>query len=676
MSLSVCICLELLFALQQQPLYLTRLVQTLTPEEDNDMTAVSQHMMLISNFTQKLYLELDTSRVNHLFLAFLRLLGEREISETGDLDFLFVSEYSLFMDLFTWYNTHPANIPPLIEHIVNVFNPNSLAAVLSQECTEPFRINPTKYEAPLAQDMAATAQRYYAELQYFMQHMPKAFLQSAAAACWGWKSSAGQRGLVALMHGLVVRKWEKVPMVATQGGAASDSEQKLAMALPILSVLFFCMWNPLLKADRDQLLASCGYPHFVEALQVRLGRVAGSLEEVSTFMEMFVMKDYKVAVLAPYIAQATTVIIDPLLTFVDDFCSMEDTLDVDLTVGIYLSHYDLKRHFVTMEPALLAGIVNLLALYEDQVAIAAYDRVYQLVREIADGREPPFSAELLQRIEMDDTAYNFQIHSRFLLEHKNLMFCPVSRCPVPQQLAPRQLAYTHEGNVVVSPLLRYVAPDPREPRVLFVRLLLDLPAVESYHLNFVSFAKELQSMRRVVLNRQPPDYNLAERISDMIEHLKLMREIPGAGEAYALWLLEDLKTRRKFYNYMQKVNDEEVSIKFIAVRGAEKAQEGEVAITQDPTITWVRPPFAVFPYRALHKQTVVRLLPGEKFDYKKVRRISFVFKCTSADSWLRELKRAGKAERTFADGGVTFVSHRLVKLLGQNLRGSVKKAGK
>jgi len=97
---------------------------------------------------------------------------------------------------------------------------------------------------------------------------------------------------------------------------------------------------------------------------------------------------------------------------------------------------------------------------------------------------------------------------------------------------------------------------------------------------------------------------------------------------------------------------------------------------------------------------VVRLLPGEKFDYKKVRRISFVFKCTSADSWcvqcilgvgrvqqtllkfyilpdtLRELKRAGKAERTFADGGVTFVSHRLVKLLGQNLRGSVKKAGK
>ena len=104
----------------------------------------------------------------------------------------------------------------------------------------------------------------------------------------------------------------------------------------------------------------------------------------------------------------------------------------------------------------------------------------------------------------------------------------------------------------------------------------------------------------------------------------------------------------------------------MAVRGAEKAQEGEVAITQDPTINHMgaaalrriplpsaaqtgRPynecthcthcmPTACtvllcLPVSRVLVQTVVRLLPGEKFDYKKVRRISFVFKCTSADSW-------------------------------------------
>ncbi|PHJ16260.1 regulator of chromosome condensation repeat-containing protein [Cystoisospora suis] len=92
-----------------------------------------------------------------------------------------------------------------------------------------------------------------------------------------------------------------------------------------------------------------------------------------------------------------------------------DTLDVDLTLDLFRAPYDLGEHFVTLRAELLCTTTNLCRKFEPQLNLSAHDPLAALVRQIADGRNPPFDGEQLEYSRVNQTWHTFLMNHRFLI---------------------------------------------------------------------------------------------------------------------------------------------------------------------------------------------------------------------------------------------------------------------
>ncbi|CDI77251.1 regulator of chromosome condensation domain-containing protein, putative [Eimeria praecox] len=82
--------------------------------------------------------------------------------------------------------------------------------------------------------------------------------------------------------------------------------------------------------------------------------------------------------------------------------------------------------------------------YESYLNLSAHDPVAKIVQAVSEGRNPPFSPEVIESCKASKGAQSFLVDHRFLLTEKNLVYCSLTHAPVPQRLALRQRAQTQD----------------------------------------------------------------------------------------------------------------------------------------------------------------------------------------------------------------------------------------
>eukprot|EP01068_Selenidium_serpulae_P002983 Selendium_serpulae@DN2808_c0_g1_i1.p1 len=251
---------------------------------------------------------------------------------------------------------------------------------------------------------------------------------------------------------------------------------------------------------------------------------------------------------------------------VAELVNVPDTIQTDLSVAVYESHFQTAAQTVSLLATDVASMLVLLKENLTQLALSAFDPVACIVNKIAQGGAEILSAAVLQQIGTGCGSMwlNFRILHRFLLTEKNMVFDTDTRVPVPQRLALRQRAAAKDSMVVVSVISRYVPPDARDPRLGIESALRVAPEASAGKLRsrtFLQLAEELLVIREVFSSMHPPQYEKAAVVADGLRRAMELDEAQFSAASTMRWIVEHLKRRMHHALYLKAIQEGEYAIK-------------------------------------------------------------------------------------------------------------------
>ncbi|CEL96601.1 unnamed protein product [Vitrella brassicaformis CCMP3155] len=557
---------ELMFVLQQQPAYLGNLALSLpcpSVTADGSVSAsprVKREREVFLTATTQLYASLHVPRVEHLFMALCCYVAGREVQKCTELSGHRVSEMpfqpgaSIFFRLFSnlaLNEPHSGDLAaPLLS--LNGFathkneTETSLAGVLETMRSVYFVFDIDSALRILnIKDAKDQRVRNYltTQLDAFKTVMLTNIIQclSALAA----KIPVALRMLLNYSAGLIRER--HFPVVET----TSLTKDQL-LRWPLIRLVILGVVKPLLEKP-DSFTRRLNYAPLDD-------QVKQNLKQVAVFLDMFCADDYESVQSRNLLSGVGTELKSPMVKILGDLAGREDTTDVDMTIDVYASHFELDPCYVTLRSDIVTELVNMLRAYRSQIILgsAKKDRLASLLDEISEGRNPPFAESVVRRCRQQPTEHNFKVDHRFLLKEPNLAYCPLSRAPVPAYLSAQTSSGKADG---ASAIRRYIPPDSEDPRRIVEQSLLAVPplkpvgnsADDKDRDELDSLREHLNQTQMALIAKTPPDYKTANFLQNAIRKIDEMKQAEIPSEEVMSWIADNIRQRRQHWQYLERI---------------------------------------------------------------------------------------------------------------------------
>ncbi|PFH38145.1 regulator of chromosome condensation (RCC1) repeat-containing protein [Besnoitia besnoiti] len=529
----------MIWTLQQQPAYLLRL-----------FGAINRPWQLeaVAEIAEKIYYEVEDERVKHLFAALMRGLAKQEAERAGTLFACFDPETSALVRLLRAFCLRDLNLLHISHFLLQTENASSLPSFLGTVEKVTFSLSPEeamtrKGISPGASMSKATKNELRREFHGGLDTL-KAFLVSGLA-----------RGLCSVPLPPVVRA---VLQYATQNvydrGFLVDYEwlkygMDFCYCLPSVKLLLHALVIPVFQAP-NAYANRCGCasmaPHVVEKFQTCArflefcSRPPGTNEGEETMSSAMLIRAIGMECWAA------------LGDAVRYQAEIRDTLDVDLTLDLFMAPYDMTEHFVTLRAEMLCTATNLCKKFEPQLNMSAHDPIAALVRKIADGRNPPFDEKQLAYCRESQTWHTFRMNHRFLITEKNIVFDPLTHAPVPQLFALRQHAPVKENHRLLSVIIRYTPPEAYDPRFILQECVRKLPPVLTAR-DWRKLHEELEALAAHFASCDPPDYDRCKLTEQATRVIDDMWQSKVDQISVMHWIAQGILERKIHRSYIRHV---------------------------------------------------------------------------------------------------------------------------
>jgi len=294
-----------------------------------------------------------------------------------------------------------------------------------------------------------------------------------------------------------------------------------------------------------------------------------------------------------------------LFDFVKKNLDVEDDTETNLTIDLYVSHYDMTERYVILNTIDLMHLGN--AIWLNRLKVVSLeekwvqcDRLYKLMEDI----QPPLSLEFqnktltrkkmgkeltgeekleeehealfnrtwnqqtIDEVKDSSVPHNFLIVHRFLEFHRDLCFCRECETPIDRSIAPQQ----QRGRTDLR-LIKVYRPREAPHSDLFnefERLLTSemINAIKAKEFMLMRFEfEEFQKVINVSLQAKPADKRSAadyEVIALMERGKKICDQMKNAmvpEQRFFDYVIEDINTRAAQVGYLQTVEKGLVTIK-------------------------------------------------------------------------------------------------------------------
>lgn len=537
---------ELVWVLQQQGCYLAQLSMCL--EDDAEKRKIFYRVV------DNIYQELDDSRTLNLFLAMLKLMINKEIEHAKKPSELFHWESSRVFYVFQKFALKALHfkdvVHPLMDSTIDGKDGREASFFarikIASERNEVFALTREEYiagqEGGEGKDQQELTAEFNANLEKFKDFMTSDFTSSIKA------NHLADNLRKILAHSMTEIQRRQFTLDGT--GLNVPPELKICeplMFLHVMGILLPIFRDPKTYAGKHVLLAKCASDSTHAGIVTNLKRVMEFLSrmmyEVDT-PQGFSKKDHQLLI---SIAKNIKPV---LLRYVKDEAVFIDNTDTQLTIDMYVSHFDRRKHFVSLQTSDLLKLSNMLKVYENKLRLTEKDKVEELVQKIGN-----WDDNMIQAAEKNEKLHNFVVSSRFLFHTKAMVICKTSHCPVPPILSAGGGAGGSEGVEVVT---RYIPEDSNDPRRVLEELFRDLPEIHVQ--NFAEMQEEFTKLMKRYSSANPPDFDMTNRLSTGLEKLQELQTVEAHAEDVLQFMSDGLTARDKHRQYLREVLEGKVVI--------------------------------------------------------------------------------------------------------------------
>lgn len=525
---------ELLWVLQQQGCYLAALSMCLEDE--------AEKKDIFYRIVDNVYAELSDDRTLHLFLAMLKLMINKEIEHAKKPSELFHWETSRVFVVWKHFALKPLHFKDVVHSIMDSTSGGSLLAKvkLATDGGEVFALTKEEYFAGIEGDDNRDPQEKTAEfnsnLEKFKDFMTGEFTASVKAC----NLASNLRKV--LSHAMFEIQRRQFTLDAS--GLNVPPELKICeplMFLHVMGILIPMLSDPKKYAGKEVMLGKCASDSKNPALVSNITRVKEFLDRMMYEVNSdkgFSQKEHQLLI---SIAKNIKPV---LLRYIKEQGTKDITDDTDtkLTIDLYVSHFDRRKHVVTVQTSDLLKLSNMLKEYENKLRLTDKDKVEELCNKIGQ-----WDAKMMEEASKNEQLHNFVMNSRFLFKFKSMVICKTSHCPVPPVLSAVGASTSEEVEVVT----RYIPEDPHDPRRVLEELFRDLPEINVT--NFQEMAEEFDRLMKKYSTGSPPDFDMTNRLSVGLEKLQELQTVEAHAEDVLQFMSDGLTARDKHRQYLQEV---------------------------------------------------------------------------------------------------------------------------
>lgn len=357
-----------------------------------------------------------------------------------------------------------------------------------------------------------------------------------------------------------------------------------------------------------------------------------------------------------------------MLKLMKTYAEGEDSLETNLLVDVFQSHFQLEEQSVSIRVSDLLQLSNMLHTHTNKLRLTQSDEMEKLSRKIGQWNDT-----VLQKVRARDTYQNFTMRERFLLSEKcdGLTFCRVSKCPVPPYL-------TAGGSDDKDEVLRRYVP-PTAPWVDLEMLFAKLPPLASS--DFVSLRAEFLEQQSAAKEKTPPDFGLADNITRGMNAIDALLQEESLPKAVLKLMSNSLSERDSHRRLLAEADvglgevEKVQSAHYEVVLHAERCTEDLLKFAMKPQLNAlllelgaVAFPEVIKKMKPLQKVDPTKLVsagctfsPTAKYPLKKLQRDGV---CTQIQIAPDMQKKVEITMQTTTDGGVKVV----VSLAGKQAR--------
>eukprot|EP01071_Lankesteria_metandrocarpae_P003567 Lankesteria_metandrocarpae@DN3042_c0_g1_i1.p1 len=516
---------ELVTMLQIQPIYLVKLAASLCSEDE---------VNVYLNVVERIYWDVSDKRINSLFLAMAKAVAESEVQRCPDLTYLFAPSSSVFVHILGMYATKE---PVMREYAPLFFDatlPNSLLSVMHNAKGVYFAMEPEKIASVTGK---TGVDEVKAEFYKSVEVLKNALLNLAGS----FKLPAGIALLLKHAYASIQERKFSVDF-----GDGSGSGLYLLIK-PLVRVLFQGAVSRILLNSKSYM-QSMMFPVPEDAFRMEF-----NFYTLGTFFNTGFNTDFLELRAGIVFREIFHEFSATMMNSIWTQMNIPDFGVVELTMSLYVSHFNWEDQHITIKSDDLLRLVNLLKAYEAHLNQSAFDPVADVVKKIAKGRNVPFAPEAIAIVQRAAKYHNLRVNNRFLLTDKNVVFDATTKTPVPQRLGLRQQAHTKDGQSYMSLLHRYVPPDDHDPNYVFQRTLEKCLPVRSS--TFPKLRKEFLELQELCSRREPPDYDQAKLVGAAAKICEAMSSNDTPPADVMRWIGEGIQARKRQRLYLTMIQE-------------------------------------------------------------------------------------------------------------------------
>ncbi|OEH78696.1 regulator of chromosome condensation domain-containing protein [Cyclospora cayetanensis] len=515
----------------------------------------------------QVYMELEDRRIGGLFCCLMRAVAKQEVMEAPNLMSCMDPGTSNLVELVRMYALRNSSLTQLSNLVLDLQNPNSLASFLSRQMEEEFHYSIEDILAKHGLSRIEEASKDWQE--HIRRDFHKGFANLKQFLIAGVVGVVLQQPLPYCLRRILMQTCQFVyERSFTLEPEMLQMGVDYCYAIPIVKLFLNGIMHPILAKSEEFCLRS-GLEYLPES-------VSRKMELAALVLERLCAEDYRELPNAFMLHQLRFDLWNTAAQMLRQQMEIEDQLDVELTIDLFASHYDIKEHYVTWHTDDLLSLVNMCKKYESYLNLSAHDPIAKIVQAVGEGesRSPPFSTALIKECQAAKTSQSFKVDPRFLITEKNLVYCSLTHAPVPQRLALRQRAQTQaiaesveawclapsrrmtrrkDGQRVLAVLIRYVPPDACDCRMQLADCLRQGPPVSASSLD--RLAAEFSAIAEHFASLETPDFvnaALFERVASSLNRGALTMK--GISDTDCMrWIAEGLLERKKHKKYLMQV---------------------------------------------------------------------------------------------------------------------------
>eukprot|EP00392_Amoebophrya_sp_AT5.2_P000147 g147.t1 len=527
---------ELVWSLQQQPAYLSELSMHIGDEAKE---------RIFYRFVAALYVELHDDRTKHLFMALLKLMIKQEVEECKDPKQVFQPTRSRVFHLFSNFALQPYFREDIVHTLMDVSKKSGLMCTLDRgvkELGHHFYLTKDEFLASSSGQENKDAQELTVEfntnLERFREYILGDFMD------WVTNLELPTDVQKMLYHALQTIKARR--FTQTQDDMSIGLDLQICEPLARLYVQGVLMPQLENFAEYSGKMQGLGTPAQLQVAQD--ASIRNNVKKIAAFLKKLVNNSFvepaekQLAVIGRQLRPA-------LLQFCkEQGAKSQDDTDTQLTIDVFVSHYDSSEHYVQLHTKDLLSVTQMLLEHESKIGLTEED---YLVMELI----PPFAEicadAVISSIKPEqDVVFNFKMNSRFLLTSPSMVFCKTSKAPVPRRLSAETAAGGEDKIEVVKP---YSLPeDPSDPRAVLQDLWNALPPLQSE--NFRDMKAEFEALKKHYANITPPDYDLTKKLDSGLKKIDELIAADTKTDDVLAYIIEQLLMRDRHRIYLENVD--------------------------------------------------------------------------------------------------------------------------